>query len=339
MPVVGSRLARSGTSSGGDSFPVTIGRVGIWTERCGVEDAEVAQQHTREVQNNLHRGEKLDGSQIFAIRVHEYHGRWGLHDRCESLRRASPCDRCPYNVTHERAEMYEDASRGPLQDAWAREVQRRHMSRMRATNTAHGGTGNLQRNFEQSLGPRQRRFADFSRFGYGVAEVPAAITEDFRSYLEESAVSRASVSRSAPTTASKSEAQYRRLLDREARGIDDECAICCQALAGEIRIKEMPSCRHLFHGSCIQRWLKRELSCPICRAPVLPVQRQRQPGMSTGTSTPSTRAAMPQAQRSSPPQAQRSSPPQPPSRTARPPRPMPRPPQTSRYLEFQGPQS
>lgn len=53
-----------------------------------------------------------------------------------------------------------------------------------------------------------------------------------------------------------------------------ECAICLDTLA-EMEddaacthgLLKLP-CGHLFHGSCADRWMTREVSCPMCRKPV-----------------------------------------------------------------------
>lgn len=44
---------------------------------------------------------------------------------------------------------------------------------------------------------------------------------------------------------------------------DDECVICMDEFGGELA-KEMP-CKHKFHGVCVEKWLKINGSCPVCR--------------------------------------------------------------------------
>lgn len=43
------------------------------------------------------------------------------------------------------------------------------------------------------------------------------------------------------------------------------CAICMDEI--EMDAKPLP-CMHVFHRPCIDRWLRRERSCPVCRKAV-----------------------------------------------------------------------
>ncbi|CAK9176932.1 unnamed protein product [Ilex paraguariensis] len=44
------------------------------------------------------------------------------------------------------------------------------------------------------------------------------------------------------------------------------CTICqSEYEVGEI-VRVMPHCRHIFHPSCVDTWLKQKASCPNCRA-------------------------------------------------------------------------
>ncbi|RVW70052.1 E3 ubiquitin-protein ligase RING1-like [Vitis vinifera] len=44
----------------------------------------------------------------------------------------------------------------------------------------------------------------------------------------------------------------------------ESCMICLEELGGGSEVTVMP-CSHVFHGSCIIRWLKQSHVCPICR--------------------------------------------------------------------------
>lgn len=43
----------------------------------------------------------------------------------------------------------------------------------------------------------------------------------------------------------------------------DECVICMEEYIDTVA-KEMP-CKHVFHGECVEKWLKINGSCPVCR--------------------------------------------------------------------------
>ncbi|KAK6124585.1 hypothetical protein DH2020_041672 [Rehmannia glutinosa] len=49
---------------------------------------------------------------------------------------------------------------------------------------------------------------------------------------------------------------------------DTSCAICLQDLKDRECTRFLPSCRHFFHMRCIDEWLTRQGTCPICRKDV-----------------------------------------------------------------------
>ncbi|KAL7130969.1 hypothetical protein ABFS83_13G167600 [Erythranthe nasuta] len=50
--------------------------------------------------------------------------------------------------------------------------------------------------------------------------------------------------------------------------LNASCAICLQDLKDRESTRLLPSCRHLFHLHCIDEWLARQGTCPMCRKDV-----------------------------------------------------------------------
>ncbi|WOG88845.1 hypothetical protein DCAR_0208080 [Daucus carota subsp. sativus] len=63
-----------------------------------------------------------------------------------------------------------------------------------------------------------------------------------------------------PPPASKASIEAMRSVETKE---DDECVICMDEFVGGLA-KEMP-CKHKFHGECVEKWLKINGSCPVCR--------------------------------------------------------------------------
>lgn len=50
---------------------------------------------------------------------------------------------------------------------------------------------------------------------------------------------------------------------------ESSCPIClAEYIAGEIA-KSMPECKHCFHIDCVDKWLKLNTTCPVCRKSLL----------------------------------------------------------------------
>ncbi|KAH9610850.1 hypothetical protein KSS87_003467 [Heliosperma pusillum] len=57
---------------------------------------------------------------------------------------------------------------------------------------------------------------------------------------------------------------------RDAFGSDDDaqCSICLGDYQEKEILRLMPKCGHSFHLSCIDLWLMKQSTCPVCRLPV-----------------------------------------------------------------------
>lgn len=51
--------------------------------------------------------------------------------------------------------------------------------------------------------------------------------------------------------------------------LNENCFICMDNYKESELKRELPSCKHYFHKKCIDKWLKKKASCPICRDELL----------------------------------------------------------------------
>uniref|UniRef100_A0A0D9V5D2 RING-type domain-containing protein n=1 Tax=Leersia perrieri TaxID=77586 RepID=A0A0D9V5D2_9ORYZ len=51
---------------------------------------------------------------------------------------------------------------------------------------------------------------------------------------------------------------------------DAMCSICLSEYADGEMLRVMPDCRHRFHVACLDAWLRRNASCPVCRSSPIP---------------------------------------------------------------------
>lgn len=52
---------------------------------------------------------------------------------------------------------------------------------------------------------------------------------------------------------------------RELRDNQTTCNVCLETFARGDSVREMTHCSHIFHKECIDQWLSRVASCPICK--------------------------------------------------------------------------
>ncbi|CAH2077010.1 unnamed protein product [Thlaspi arvense] len=49
----------------------------------------------------------------------------------------------------------------------------------------------------------------------------------------------------------------------------NDCSVCLSEFEEEETLRLLPKCRHAFHLSCIDTWLRSHTNCPLCRAPIV----------------------------------------------------------------------
>ncbi|KAK7257662.1 hypothetical protein RIF29_31802 [Crotalaria pallida] len=53
--------------------------------------------------------------------------------------------------------------------------------------------------------------------------------------------------------------------DEEGKRKVDDCAICLEEFREGEKVKMIVYCNHVFHPHCIDTWLAKHVTCPICR--------------------------------------------------------------------------
>lgn len=48
----------------------------------------------------------------------------------------------------------------------------------------------------------------------------------------------------------------------------ESCAVCLYEFEGRDEVRQLTNCRHIFHRSCLDRWMDHDQkTCPLCRSP------------------------------------------------------------------------
>jgi len=51
--------------------------------------------------------------------------------------------------------------------------------------------------------------------------------------------------------------------------VNENCLICIEKYKIQEFKRLLPNCKHCFHKKCIDKWLKKNASCPICRDKII----------------------------------------------------------------------
>ncbi|XP_052207241.1 probable E3 ubiquitin-protein ligase RHA4A [Diospyros lotus] len=57
------------------------------------------------------------------------------------------------------------------------------------------------------------------------------------------------------------------LVDEDLRANDSQCSVCLGEFEMQEELRQVPSCKHVFHVECISLWLQlsNNSTCPLCR--------------------------------------------------------------------------
>ncbi|KAK1423693.1 hypothetical protein QVD17_19001 [Tagetes erecta] len=62
-----------------------------------------------------------------------------------------------------------------------------------------------------------------------------------------------------------------------------ECAVCLNEYEDEETLRLIPKCDHVFHPECIDAWFENHVTCPVCRANLVPDPDESQLGLDHST--------------------------------------------------------
>lgn len=55
----------------------------------------------------------------------------------------------------------------------------------------------------------------------------------------------------------------------QGMNLDLECAVCLSQFKENEELRVLPNCKHMFHPSCIDNWLRSHPTCPLCRSIIM----------------------------------------------------------------------
>ena len=104
----------------------------------------------------------------------------------------------------------------------------------------------------QAPSPSQRRAAAGDvELGHGVAGIDEAVPSGYPTLVYSSTSPEKGEEEAAGAPAGSDAAR---------------CAVCLADYADGDELRRLPDCQHAFHRGCIDQWLRRRPTCPVCRA-------------------------------------------------------------------------
>jgi len=85
--------------------------------------------------------------------------------------------------------------------------------------------------------------------------------------------------------------KYSCATEEELHGI--ECIICYEPMT--VSTSKKLGCNHIFHVSCIKKWMQKAFNCPVCRHPLVESHKHLKPSQEQQDSTPSSTESTQQA--------------------------------------------
>lgn len=65
--------------------------------------------------------------------------------------------------------------------------------------------------------------------------------------------------------------KYEELAGENGEDEGDGCAVCLCEMEASDQVRRLGNCRHVFHKSCLDRWVEHDQrTCPLCRTPLVP---------------------------------------------------------------------
>ena len=52
-------------------------------------------------------------------------------------------------------------------------------------------------------------------------------------------------------------------------GLEGTCSVCLSELVDGEKVRVLTACMHCFHARCVEKWLRENATCPLCRAPAI----------------------------------------------------------------------